>query len=192
MKKSFFCSFLIALAFTATVMPAASPTKETLLVALQNDDLVKIQEIIEVDKSNITICDHDGRTALYIAAFHDDIDLAEYILVHHNLSGIAFNKFINQPEKHCGWTPLHVATILEHDQMIDMLIKAGANTTKKDLQGRTPEQLAAEVVYSDNEYYDNETSDSSTDLSTDSDDSQGYLSSSDEDKSQKKRIKKTN
>ncbi|MBX9831354.1 ankyrin repeat domain-containing protein [Candidatus Babeliales bacterium] len=189
MKKSFFCSLLIALALTAHVMPAA-PNQGTLLLAIQNDDLVEMIEIIEKDASNITICDEDGRTALYVAALHDDIDLAKYILENHNLSDLDFKKFINQPEMHCGWTPLHIATILEHDEMMIMLIDAGASNTKKDLQGKTPQQCAQEVVCTENEYYDDEKSTSSS--STDLDDLPEYLSSDEEDKSPKKRLHTNN
>jgi tetratricopeptide (TPR) repeat protein len=75
------------------------------------------------------------RTPLHLAAIAGHVETAKCLVAH--------EADVDAPEAGLGRTPLHLAAIAGHDEMAAYLRECGADESKKDIHGLTPERAAA-------------------------------------------------
>jgi ankyrin repeat protein len=82
------------------------------------------------------IRDHEGRTALVEASMCGHLRVVRVLVQHMGRHGL------NERDSSYGSTPLHWAIIGGYQEMVRLLLVAGADPTVTDNQGRTPRALA--------------------------------------------------
>ncbi|KAK5134052.1 hypothetical protein LTR08_006942 [Meristemomyces frigidus] len=83
--------------------------------------------------------DQQGESALHVAARFGHEECARILL---NTSG-AFGANIELAEKTYGWTPLSVACVDGHMEIVTLLVQRGAHVSNRDYSGWTPQEHAA-------------------------------------------------
>ncbi|QQR49295.1 ankyrin repeat domain-containing protein [bacterium] len=132
MKKMFIFSVAISLTLVSS---AFSAINDDLKKALKLHDCEKIEHLL-AEGATITTVDAFGHTALHVATCENNQDLVQVILSHYYDELMSF---IDLQDYSCDWTALHFAFIFEYENIIDLLIQAGANQTIQDCNGLTPE-----------------------------------------------------
>lgn len=98
-----------------------------LMIAAQNGDLAELKRLIK-EGAKIDEVDADGKTALFYAILNDEIYAVKTLIAAKaNVNHIAGGKF----------TPLMTAARFGRDQMIPLLLKAGAKINEQDKFGKT-------------------------------------------------------
>lgn len=95
----------------------------------------------ELAQSTATINDPDnvGRTPLFWAAAHGDLEAVTLLLKYGADSNVATTKpVIGAGAPYAGKTCLHVAASRGHSQVVSLLLANGAVVDSKDVTGRTP------------------------------------------------------
>ncbi len=85
--------------------------------------------------------DNDGRTALMTAAYHEAVDCLKLLLARGGK-----NLDLDEADK-IGLTALHTATYRGHAQIVELLVKAGADPTAAEINGVTPLDWARHMSY---------------------------------------------
>ena len=116
------------------------------IVADQKDEVI---ELFATDPSQFFVRDKNDLTLLHRAVIERDILMVENILTCAccYLAENEYFDFINQVDKVCGWTPLHIAAALAFTEIQATLINAQVNANIRDKHGLTPSQLAAQCPY---------------------------------------------
>ncbi|KAK9764489.1 Glycerophosphocholine phosphodiesterase [Basidiobolus ranarum] len=146
--------------FGSGVVQSHLPTKPANNIYLQNplaiacklghDNVVKVLLEHDID---VNLADDDGETPLHLAA-RDGYSNCIKLLV--GLSNVTSENRIDGEGKHFdkrkvnlearekfnGWTPLFLAAIEGHLEVIDLLVKAGADKSAKDVNDWTPHEHA--------------------------------------------------
>ncbi len=119
--------------FLAVNCAYASPMdSRPLVAAIEKGDLQFVQE--RVAKGNIDAILSNAMAALHVAAYHDQLAVAQYLLDTGADPNIA-NRY--------GVTPLMLASANGDDAFVSLLLKAGADPNKTSLEGEAPIMLAA-------------------------------------------------
>ncbi|CAL8297824.1 unnamed protein product [Merluccius merluccius] len=84
--------------------------------------------------------DHNGDTPLHLAIIHQQSGVAHQLI--HTLLSSHQNNVLNTPNQ-LRQTPLHLAVISGQVRVLEGLLRAGADPTLVDLDGRSPLHLAA-------------------------------------------------
>jgi len=112
-----------------------------LILAAQDDNYVKIKELLNHELQypdfDINAQDHEGKTALHYAAFHNNDQIAQLLLD----SGIDINISDNE-----GLTALHIAADQNAFDVAQLLVNAGA-----DLHKQTNELVKTPFDYAHND-----------------------------------------
>lgn len=143
-------TFIFLVIMNATLISNAfSNSNDQLKMALSDYNYANIWRALE-NGADITTKDDHGNNALHVATHGDDDELVKYILDHYKDH---LSTFIDEQDFNSGWTALHIACILGHDEIKDLLIAAGAHQEIRDSNGLTPfeEQDLVEGYSSDNE-----------------------------------------
>jgi ankyrin repeat protein len=82
------------------------------------------------------IRDHEGSTALMKASIYGPLRVVRVLAQHMGRQGL------NESDSSYGLTPLHRAVSRGYEEMVTLLLVAGADPTVTDNQGRTPRALA--------------------------------------------------
>ncbi len=122
----------VALCMTAFCSHAAQPASEMLVAAIEKGDLQWVQE--RIAKENIDAILSNAMAALHVAAHHDQLAVAQYLLDTGADPNIA-NRY--------GVTPLMLASANGDNSFVSLLLKAGADPNKTSPEGETPLMLAA-------------------------------------------------
>lgn len=127
----------------AAAAPAAAkltPEKERLNAELReyamHGSIEKVTQFRNAGGCPHSVEGYSGRTALHKAAFWGHIHVIKYLIeeCHVDLNAVDFN----------GDTAIHDAARFAHESVVDELIKAGADLTIRNKDGRTPLQVATE------------------------------------------------
>ena len=104
-----------------------SKNPTALMIAAQNGDLVELKRLIK-EGAKIDETDADGKTALFYAILNDEIYAAQTLIAAKaDVNIVAGGKS----------TPLMTAARFGRDQMIPLLLKAGAKINEQDKFGKT-------------------------------------------------------
>lgn len=101
--------------------------------AVREGNVTKVKRLLEhgVDPN---ICDGHHMTVLHLAAYWGETEIVKLLIKHH--------ADVNIDNGGKGWTPLHSAAISgglkNREEIISLLVKAGADAEKQDICGFTP------------------------------------------------------
>ena len=110
-----------------------------LLAAVMKGHLPAVRQLIE-SGADRDATEKNSRNALYFAMTSGSLNMAKFFVNTLN---------VNEPESLWGFTPMHTAANMGNLDLITLLITYGGSIYKKDLQGRTAEDVAREAKYSD-------------------------------------------
>ncbi|KAJ3003600.1 palmitoyltransferase akr1 [Thoreauomyces humboldtii] len=117
-------------------MLGGSPDQEVdLFQAAQQGVLPRVEELLRDGQIQPSDRDPEGCTALHWAAINNQIVIADYLII----KGAEIDAIGGDLQA----TPLHWAARSGHIQMVNLLLKAGANPALKDNQGYNALHLAA-------------------------------------------------
>ena len=80
---------------------------------------------------------HRGETPLHVAAYTNNRDIAELLI----LSGAN----LSARDGHYTGTPLHDAARMGHERLAGVLVQRGANVNARQMDGETPMRVALEA-----------------------------------------------
>jgi glycerophosphodiester phosphodiesterase len=80
-----------------------------------------------------------GETALFCAARRGNLEVVKLLIEAHRAQGV----ILDLPEQAFGWTPLIVACVNNHVQIVEALLQAGANAKHQDVYQWTAKDHAA-------------------------------------------------
>jgi uncharacterized protein len=129
---SFFASWLLGIGIFIYLRPNFKHGKE-LLKAAESGQAAEVRRLLG-DGANVQVRDREGRTALAIAAYYDNAEMAEALLEH----GADPNA-----REYDGWTPLMRAAKNGNLEVLRVLLKHGANVNAQGLNGESALKLAA-------------------------------------------------
>lgn len=137
-------SYRLATAMKVPNAKAISGAKKTadnsknptaLMIAAQNGDLAELKKLLK-SGAKIDETDTDGKTALFYAILNDEIYAAQTLITAKaNVNHVANGKA----------TPLMTAARFKSDQIIPLLLKAGARINEQDKFGKTALMWATEA-----------------------------------------------
>lgn len=103
-----------------------------IIKAAKHGDLVRLEQLLEADRSLLGARDKDGSTPLHCAIWKGH-QAAVALLLEAGADVNAHNE-----NDHWGTTPLHTAAHANQAAIAQLLIDRGANLNAKDREGRTP------------------------------------------------------
>ena len=109
-----------------------------LLLAVR-ENMTDIVNLLVENNANLDFRDEQGETALHIAARNGHAECARLLL-----AGTSSHKASTEiTENSFAWTPLHIACVDGHLNVVQLLVEAGADLDKKDASGWTGKEHAA-------------------------------------------------
>lgn len=118
MKKSVIDPIVLAMGCTAKLMP------DSRYIVSDHDIVCKINEIDSLD-----VVDREGRTLLMYAVLYERHSIVKYLLEH--------NANLSQQDKH-KFTALHFSAQVGNVEIVETLLRAGADVNSKDDFGNSP------------------------------------------------------
>uniref|UniRef100_A0ABD2VXJ0 Uncharacterized protein n=1 Tax=Trichogramma kaykai TaxID=54128 RepID=A0ABD2VXJ0_9HYME len=104
--------------------------------ALCNGCNKKVIELLLRNGANPNLADGEGLTGLHLLCMHEnDNDLATFFF---KINDELNQRVLVNVQDSLGHTPLHVAVFRDHGNLIDILLKRGANPYLSDAEGFTP------------------------------------------------------
>lgn len=114
--------------------------EEQLIKSITNGNLKETKNLINsykhLEEELNTITDYFGNTLLYLAVSYGHIDTVKFLLN----EGVNPNTPVSLDR-----TPLHRAALLERTDILECLLKGGADPTQTDFRGFTPFLLAKDL-----------------------------------------------
>lgn len=107
------------------------PSKE-IIKAAKAGDVVRIKELLAIDRALINSRDKDGSTPLHCATWKGQTEVVALLLE----AGADVNA--HNSNEHWGTTPLHAAAHSNQAAIAQMLIDHGADLNAKDMTGQPP------------------------------------------------------
>lgn len=109
-----------------------------LSLATQQGFVVIVRLLVEAGV-DVNFQNEDGETALHVAARSGHENCAKAILE----GSYLYKTDVDRVEKTFGWTPLFVACVSGHLEIVELLVAAGADTERYDLSSWTAKEHAA-------------------------------------------------
>ena len=122
----------------ATVRKHMSKSGEVLALAVKADFVTIVQLLVEAGV-DLDYQDDQGETALHIAARFGHTECARILLEEHGGQKAS----VEVAEKSFGWTPLFIACVDGHIEIVRILIAANARLERLDTSGWTAKEHAA-------------------------------------------------
>ncbi|KAL1919924.1 uncharacterized protein VTP21DRAFT_1856 [Calcarisporiella thermophila] len=115
-------------------------SKPTLLsLACKYGHVDIVQFLVKYGADPIISVDEEGHSPLHIAVQKDSAEIVKTLLMATNKLG---PNELEKRERIMGWTPLFLGAIEGHMEMVELLLKAGANPNTVDKIGLTPRDHA--------------------------------------------------
>ncbi|KAI9894892.1 MAG: Glycerophosphocholine phosphodiesterase [Vezdaea aestivalis] len=118
------------------------PKSGVLLLLAVKANYIAIVQLLVDDGADIFYQDSDGESALHVAARFGHSACAAIILDACTTADMR-SRLIELAENTFCWTPLFIAAVDGHPQVVDLLCSTGADPDSKDLSGWTPKEHAA-------------------------------------------------
>uniref|UniRef100_A0A674BE41 Nuclear factor of kappa light polypeptide gene enhancer in B-cells 2 (p49/p100) n=1 Tax=Salmo trutta TaxID=8032 RepID=A0A674BE41_SALTR len=142
-----FVSLLLDETLASSVNPSATlqsratrMSKQTAGALLQYCTTGDVRVLLAMQRHLCGVQDKNGDTPLHLAIIHLQSAVSQQLV--HTLLTIQQHKVLNKLN-HLGQTPLHLAVITRQVKVVDVLLRAGADPTLLDRDGRTALHLAA-------------------------------------------------
>ncbi|XP_070980765.1 nuclear factor NF-kappa-B p100 subunit-like isoform X1 [Oncorhynchus clarkii lewisi] len=119
---------------------ATRMSKQTAGALLQYCTTGDVRVLLAMQRHLCGVQDKNGDTPLHLAIIHQQSAVTQQLV--HTLLTIQQHKVLNKLN-HLGQTPLHLAVITRQVKVVDVLLRAGADPTLLDRDGRTALHLAA-------------------------------------------------
>nr|XP_046209703.1 nuclear factor NF-kappa-B p100 subunit-like isoform X4 [Oncorhynchus gorbuscha] len=119
---------------------ATQMSKQTAGALLQYCTTGDVRVLLAMQRHLCGVQDKNGDTPLHLAIIHQQSAVTQQLV--HTLLTIQQHKVLNKLN-HLGQTPLHLAVITRQVKVVDVLLRAGADPTLLDRDGRTALHLAA-------------------------------------------------
>lgn len=130
-----------------SIVPLLDAARFRTAIAMKDHD--GIQRLLRDPSLDVTVPDHEGRTALHHAAYHGDTDIVKTLLargasVHARIADSAFNYRVNSQgfdRETLQWqliTPLHNTACRGHVEIVQMLLDHGADVDARGSQSYKP------------------------------------------------------
>uniref|UniRef100_A0A8C8BWM9 RHD domain-containing protein n=1 Tax=Oncorhynchus tshawytscha TaxID=74940 RepID=A0A8C8BWM9_ONCTS len=119
---------------------ATRMSKQTAGALLQYCTTGDVRVLLAMQRHLCGVQDKNGDTPLHLAIIHQQSAVTQQLV--HTLLTIQQHKVLNKLN-HLGQTPLHLAVITRQVKVVDVLLRAGADPTLLDRDGRNALHLAA-------------------------------------------------
>jgi len=107
---------------------------EEMKKAIRNNNIVKVEELVNLNLRYVTVANNVGETPLYMAAYFGHLAIIKYLVDN--------GADINIQEPRAGWSPLHMAISEGKTDVVEYFINQGINWNMQTRYGETPLVLA--------------------------------------------------
>ncbi|XP_048865323.1 nuclear factor NF-kappa-B p100 subunit-like isoform X3 [Brienomyrus brachyistius] len=121
---------------------ATQTTRRTARALLDYCSTGDVCLLLAVQRQLYSVQDENGDTPLHLAIIHQQPAVVQQLV--YMISTIPQQQILNI-RNHMNQTPLHLAVITKQPKVLDFLLKAGADPTLVDRDGRTVLHLAADI-----------------------------------------------
>uniref|UniRef100_A0A8C9T9P0 Nuclear factor of kappa light polypeptide gene enhancer in B-cells 2 (p49/p100) n=1 Tax=Scleropages formosus TaxID=113540 RepID=A0A8C9T9P0_SCLFO len=121
---------------------ASQATRQTARALLNYCSTGDVRLLLAVQRQLYSIQDENGDTPLHLAIIHQQPAVVQQLV--HMIISISQQNILNI-RNHLSQTPLHLAVITKQHGVLDFLLKAGADPTLLDRDGKSVLHLAADV-----------------------------------------------
>lgn len=117
--------------------PSIPDSEKTVWQLAGENNIERVTQLLDSTSEDDVLNGQDGEgmSPLYWAVDRGQIDMARFLIQRGANVEIA---------DECGETPLHIAVICEHEEIVSVLLDAGARSDTKNNEGHTPAQLSRE------------------------------------------------
>lgn len=112
--------------------PKAPNLQKEMLKSAKSGDAARVEQLIRMDPSLMSVRDADGSTPLHCACWKGHEAVVRVLLD----AGADVNA--ENANEHWGTTPLHAAAHANRRRIAELLIAQGANINARNLNNRTP------------------------------------------------------